>query len=203
MTKDVVAFIEGLNLYKSPVLLGHSMGGKVVMNVALKHSHLISSLVVVDVSPSKANRRGSFEFQQLINIMKEIDLSKANANNITALRRNALNCIKPKIPDESLRGFLLSNLREKSDKSGYEFSFNVDAIESNLNEMYSSQNIDGKYEGSALFIAGSNSDYITKEDVPTINKLFPNNQLQCLKGAGHWLHYEKPNEFLDILKQFL
>ncbi|CAD5121364.1 DgyrCDS9887 [Dimorphilus gyrociliatus] len=203
MAEDCIALIESFKLSKPPVLIGHSMGGKVAMTIALKYSIPLSSLIIADVSPLKNETRGSVELRRLIEIMKGIDLSKSNAVNVSEFRTKVMDYIKPRISDEMLRAFILSNLREKSDKSSYEFSFNLNAIDNNLDALYSSQDFDAKYEGSTLFIAGSNSDYVTEKHVPTINKLFPANEIYHIKDAGHWLHYDKPKEFLLKITEFL
>ena len=192
MAGDVAAFVEDRGL--GPVaLIGHSLGGKVAMRLALTRPDLVQRLVVVDVAPvAYANTFGPF-----VEAMRRVDLA--------ALPRRADADVQlhSAVPDAALRNFLLQNL-VKTD-AGFVWRVNLEALAANMDELlgFPAPASDAAYLGPTLFIAGGRSRYIQPEHRPLIARLFPNAEHVVIADAGHWPHAERPAEFLTHVRQFL
>lgn len=206
MADDVSELLEHLNIQKFN-LLGHSMGGKVAMLYAMKFPDKVSKLVIVDVAPkSYINLQGGIgienDHERIIKGMLDLDLSEyKNRSEVSAALTEA-------VPSERTRNFLLKNLRRKPE-GGFEWKINLPVLSEYLKEVmdnipvetYSSnQKIK---EIPTLFIRGSRSSYVMDSDMPVIKKLFANGQLVTIENAGHWVHAEKPEEFIHTVLQFL
>jgi pimeloyl-ACP methyl ester carboxylesterase len=192
MAGDVAAFVEdrGLGLV---ALIGHSLGGKVAMRLALTRPDLVQRLVVVDVAPVPyADTFGPF-----VAAMREVDLATVQR------RADADLQLQGAVPDAVLRNFLLQNL-VKTD-AGFVWRVNLEALAANMDELlgFAAPAPDAAYLGPTLFIAGGRSRYIEPEHRPLIARLFPNAEHVVIADAGHWPHAERPAEFLTHLRQFL
>ncbi|KAJ3259414.1 hypothetical protein HK103_002340 [Boothiomyces macroporosus] len=171
MALDVQEFIKPLG----PVnLMGHSMGGKVSMYVALDEPQLLNKLVVVDVSPLPI-KSGSL-FKQYIKEM--ISLAELGITSV----KQADEFLARTIPELAVRQFLLTNL--KQDEGDYKFRINLEALNDAIDSVWGFDRT-GTYTGDTLFIQGTRSDYIKDEDYPEITKLFPNSEFAKI-DAGHW-----------------
>lgn len=186
--------LEGLG----PVtLVGHSMGGKVAMLVALRHPELVSRLVAVDISPVAYQHME--EFSGYINAMAELDLSSITR------RSEADELLEPAVRSRTVRGFLLQNLR-RDPEEGWRWQLNLAALGSHLADVggwedeWSSLE---PYEGPVLWVAGANSHYVTEEYAPAMEALFPRVRRVTVKQAGHWVHSEQPEVFTEVLRVFL
>jgi pimeloyl-ACP methyl ester carboxylesterase len=192
MAGDVAAFIEARGL--GPVaLIGHSLGGKVAMRLALTRPELALRLVVVDVAPvAYANAFGPF-----VEAMRRVDLAAVQR------RADADLQLQGGVPDTVLRNFLLQNL-VKTD-AGFVWRVNLEALAANMDELagFILSASDGAYSGPTLFIAGGRSRYVQPEHRPLIARLFPNAQHVVIADAGHWPHVERPTEFLTHVRGFL
>jgi esterase len=192
MAGDVAAFIERQGL--GPVtLIGHSLGGKVAMRLALTRPDLIERLVVVDVAPVAY----AHTFGPLIEAMRRVDLSAVMRRSDAELQLHGA------VPDAALRNFLLQNL-VKID-AGFVWRINLDALAANMDELlgFPTPAADAAYGEPALFIAGGRSHYVQPEHRPLIERLFPDAEHVVIADAGHWLHAERPAEFLAQVRQFL
>jgi esterase len=191
MAGDVAGFIEHGNL--APVaLLGHSLGGKVAMRLALTHPDLAARLVVVDVAPV-VYRHSLAEY---IEAMRAVDLA------IITRRPEVDAELAKTIHDPLMRAFLLQNLVRTP--QGYAWRAHLDAIASNLPELMGFPPSAGRsYPGPTLFIAGSRSTYVRAEHRPVIKELFPKVEYTTIAGAGHQVHADRPDEFLTHLGAFL
>ena len=175
-------------------LIGHSMGGKTAMVLALRHPDLIDRLVIVDISPVGSDNGG--EFEQLLGSLAALDLGAL------ASRTDADEALQDPIPSRGTRGFLLQNLR--STDSGYSWQPNLDLLYASLPTIGGFPDMSGReFTGSTLWVGGSESGYITEEAEPVMRELFPKVRQITVKGAGHWVHSEKPEEFAAILRSFL
>lgn len=175
-------------------LVGHSMGGKVAMVLALRHPELISRLAVVDISPVARESMG--EFDHLIGSLSRLDLAGLSS------RGEADQMLQEPIPEQMVRGFLLQSLV----RSGEEFRWrvNLDLLHASLPEIGGFPDFkDAQFEGPVLWIAGAESDYVQEEFAPAMRALFPRVSLTTIKDAGHWVHAEKPEVFSAVLKAFL
>lgn len=189
MANDVVEFIEQHQLGKVN-LIGHSMGGKVAMQLAISNAHLIKKIVVADIAPKfyLGNHNDIFEA-----------IGSLNLNEINS-RKTADEALTTLLPNFGVRQFILKNLA-RSNEGNYFWRPAVDYIKAKYSNI--SKAIEGTFNGTTLFIRGSKSDYILDEDWTTIKAQFPNATLTEIEGAGHWLHAEKPIDFYDAVMEFL
>lgn len=178
--------LEGLDL------MGHSMGGKAAMRFAQRFPEHVSSLVIVDIAPIDYPTHSHAE---IIAGMRAVRLHEVDS------RRDADVQMAERIPNKAIRSFLLKNLVRTNDR--YAWRLNIDAIESNYQAIRGYPK-DGKpFEGRSLFIAGERSDYINARAREAIVALVPNAEVSTISGAGHWLHSERQDEFVDRLRKFL
>lgn len=177
-------------------LVGHSLGGKVAMVVALRHPALVGRLCVVDVSPVAYDRLS--EFGGYVSAMRGLDLGALEQ------RADADTALSEAVPDPTVRAFLLQNLRRDGD--GWRWQMNLDVLGDSLAEIgrWPEHELAGvaPYRGPVLWVAGERSDYVRPEYAPAMNRWFPTNRLVRVKGAGHWVHSEKPEVFVEVLRAF-
>ncbi|KAM3869355.1 sn-1-specific diacylglycerol lipase ABHD11 [Diretmus argenteus] len=196
MTNDVKHLLAQLHIEKC-VLIGHSMGGKVAMSTALTQPSLVERLVVVDISPAQTTTRTNFRYY--IQAMQEMKIS-GNLPRSTA-RRMAEDQLRKLVTEHSVRQFLLSNLVEQNGQ--YAWRTNLDAISAHLEDIMSFPSFDTTYEGPTLFLGGASSAYISSEDYPEIQRLFPCADIQYIPDASHWIHADKPLDFISSIISFL
>jgi esterase len=174
------------------ILVGHSMGGKTVMQYAMDFPNTFDKLVVVDIAP----KFYPIHHAEIIRGLKAIDLL-----NITS--RNEADAIlsnyEPLVP---VRQFLLKNLY-RNEQGQFDWRLNLPVIERELHGIGDELTNPQIVTTPTLFIRGSESPYIVDEDIPTIKRIFPNAQVATIEGAGHWIQAEKPAEFVDILMTFI
>ena len=199
MSHDILKLYKKLNLKKC-IVMGHSMGGKLAMKLALDHPERVEKLIIIDVAPKSYLKGYSkhYEFHKnVVNIMNSMDLSSIGS------RREAEDIMKQRLLSERTVKFLLKNL--KSDKKeGFKWRLNMNAIHRNLYKLIDGNEEEaGSYIDPALFIKGANSDYILENDYELIYKIFPKADIQSIENAGHWVHAEQPEKFLEIIKQFI
>lgn len=177
-------------------VVGHSMGGKVAMVLALRHPGLVDRLVVADIAPDDSE--GASEFEHLLGSLARLDLAGLQR------RGDADAQLAPMVDDERVRGFLLQNLRSgTAPGEGFRWQANLDLLRAELATIGGFPAIDATFDHPVLWIAGERSGYITPDDAPRMRELFPRTRLVTLKGAGHWVHSEKPEAFVSALRVFL
>ncbi len=191
MAGDVVETLESLNL-QDIHLIGHSMGGKVAMKFADHHPDVLNSLIVLDILPRAYPPKHKKVFKAIHNLHPKPDEGRAEI-----LER----LIAMLDGDLATSNFLSKNLKRTSD--GYEWKFNISAIEKSYTEIGSQIKLVEPYEGRCLFIGGGDSNYIDRDGwVDTLDD-FPNAELLFIEGAGHWLHAQKPEETLKAVDNFI
>ena len=192
MADDVAAFIERHGLRPATVI-GHSLGGKVAMRLALTRPSLVDRLVVVDVAPVAY----AHTFGPLVEAMQAVALTAVQR------RTDADRQLESTIGDPVVRNFLLQNLI-KSD-AGFAWRVNLQALAANMQELlgFPTPASGLAYRAPTLFIAGARSRYIDAEHQPVLERLFPSAEQVAIAGAGHWVHAERPTEFLGALRAFL
>ncbi len=191
MAGDVAAFIEQAGL--SPLtLVGHSLGGKVAMRLALTRPELPARLVVVDVAPVTYHH----SLGEYIEAMRAIDLARVRR------RTDVDDQLGKTIHDPVMRAFLLQNLVRTA--QGYAWRAHLDAVAQSLPELMGFPASDGlAYPGRTLVIAGGRSTYVRAEHRPVIGQLFAQVEYATIAGAGHQVHADRPDEFLTRLGAFL
>ncbi|XP_062868008.1 sn-1-specific diacylglycerol lipase ABHD11 [Trichomycterus rosablanca] len=196
MTDDLKHLLNQLHIGKC-ILIGHSMGGKVAMATALSQPSLVERLVVVDISPSPTSVRTNF--RSYIDVMKTVKIA-TDIPRSTA-RRLAEDQLRHGVKEHSVRQFLLTNLVEQN--GHYEWRVNLEAISNHLEDLMGFPEFSTTYEGPTLFLGGSSSAYISSEDYPEIQRLFPCADIQYIPDASHWIHADKPLEFISSVITFL
>ncbi|KAH9916177.1 alpha/beta-hydrolase [Fomitopsis serialis] len=198
MAVDVLYFFRRHSL-TNVSLLGHSMGGKVAMSVALSPECPpdLKHLIVADISPAKGPL--SPEFSGYIEALKKIESSKVTN------RKEAQDILKPYEQDAMTRAFLLTNLKHQGHEHlPLEFQIPLEIIGDSIPDIGSFPYEPGErtWEGSTLLIKGTKSKYINDRNIPVAKQFFPNMVLERLE-AGHWVHAEKPNEFKHLVTEFI
>ncbi|XP_038054830.1 protein ABHD11-like [Patiria miniata] len=180
------------------ILIGHSLGGRIAMVTALSKPHLIDKLVVVDVSPVPTG--SAFQIPEFIAAMKavEFDQSVSLAQN----RKNAGKQLQAVIKDVGLLQFILTNVTERDGVC--QWRLNLDGLEAGIPDLHADlPTFNNTYDGPVVFIRGSRSNYIRMDHLPAMKKLFPTATIATVEGAGHFVHSEKPREFLETVAPFL
>jgi esterase len=183
-------------------LVGHSMGGKVAMMLALRHPALVARLVVADMSPVRYSAEDDATTGGVLSyaaILRDLDLSAAS-------RREEVDALlRPQVPHPTVRAFLLQNLRHRD--AGWSWAANVDLLagEGAVLADWPDDELAGAspYDGPVLWIAGGASSYVLPEYDEAMRRWFPRYRKVTMKGVGHWVHSERPELFRQILEQFL
>lgn len=189
MAADLAEVIETLG---GPVdLLGHSMGGKSAMQLALTRPDLIRRLIVADIAPV------AYSHDQTRNAraMAGLDLSRIST------RAEADAALAQDIDDPALRAFFLQSLdlRDRPPR----WKLNLDVLEAEMPKIVGWPGTQGQFPNPALFLTGASSSYVRPEHRETIRALFPKARFAKIADAGHWLHAEKPREFEETVRVFL
>lgn len=198
MAADVTHTCERLGL-KQFTLLGHSMGGKTAMQLALTHPHRVDRLIIVDIGP----KAYPHHHQQILQGLAEIQAM--DRKDSLASRRDADRLLSPYEANPQIRSFLLKNL-QRVESGGYRLRIHLDAIVSHYNDIaaaVSPPHSQSLYRQPTLFIKGGNSGYLQADDQQLILSLFPESRLKVIGGAGHWPHSEKPDVVYKIIHDFL
>ncbi|MCP3906629.1 MAG: alpha/beta fold hydrolase [Oceanicoccus sp.] len=191
MAADVLAFMGKKGLGQVH-LLGHSLGGKVAMQVALMAPGRVASLVVADIAPVYYDGNHNEVFAGI----NAIDLHRL------ASRQDAEHILQQHIEEDGVRLFLLKSLY-KNEAGQFDWRLNTAAIERCYDDIRQALTSDKPFNGPTLFIKGELSAYIQSNHREAIESLFPQAQLKVIQNAGHWLHAEKPVAFNNVVKQFL
>lgn len=189
MATDLAEVIESLGTKAD--LLGHSMGGKAAMVLALTRPDLLRRLIVADIAPVAY----SHDQTRHVHAMRGIDLSQITT------RAEADAALATSVDDAALRAFFLQSLDFRNRPP--EWRLNLDTLETEMPKIVGWPGIEGQFAGPALFLTGADSSYVGPEHRETIRTLFPKSRFARLPGAGHWLHAEKPREFVETVRVFL
>jgi pimeloyl-ACP methyl ester carboxylesterase len=191
MANDVRDFMKQHHL-PSAHILGHSMGGKTAMQFALRNPDMVDKLVIVDVAP----RGYASAHDHILDAMCSLKLRELST------RQQADDAIAKRIPEFSLRQFILKNLT-RTETGELKWKVNLSIIKKHYSEIADDITAHGVFHKPTLFIKGGRSTYITNDDKPRIKQLFPHSTILTIKGTGHWVHSEKPEEFGDSVLKFL
>ena len=178
-------------------LVGHSLGGKVAMVLALRHPELVERLCVVDVSPVVYDHLS--EFEKYVAAMRGLDLGSLKE------RGEADAALVAAVPDPTVRGFLLQNLRRDGDT--WRWQANLEVLGASLSTIggWPESRLAGlrPYAGPVLWVAGARSPYVRPEYAAAMDRWFPGNRKVTVKDAGHWVHSEQPEVFGEVLRRFV
>jgi len=192
MAEDVVRFFDG-NELENVILLGHSMGGKTAMQLALQFPDRIAALIVVDIAPV------CYDHQQkqlkLIEAMQGLHLA-AEMSRSDIEKKLAL-----KIPEKRLLSFLMTNLYRQNGQ--FQWRIGLEQIAAGMPYLLNYPEVNSVFEGPVQFIGGENSAYLKFEYHALIRKKFPESRITMLKNCGHWLHVEQPAAFQKTVNEFL
>jgi len=190
MVADLAEFIDDHKIV-DPVIIGHSMGGKTAMNFALAHPDKIGKLIVVDISP----RAYDLEHYVILQGLNAIAIEKVQS------RKEADEILAQHVAEPDVRQFLLKNLQRK-DTGGFSWKINLPVLTRKLGNIGLDLQVKGTFTKPTLFIRGVRSNYVQDADWTRISTIFPDATLETME-TGHWVQAEKPNEFVDVVKQWL
>lgn len=192
MAEDLHEFIKSHQL-KNPIILGHSMGGKVAMFFATQHPDKFDKLIVVDIAP----RAYPVHHQQILKALGVVKIDEISS------RKEAEEQMKPYIADFGVRQFLLKNLKRSEDNKGFAWKLNLSVIRDNIEKIGEGIEEKVQVDKPVLFVRGEKSDYIREEDETRIKKIFPSARIVTIKKAGHWVHAEQPEALFEEVSHFL
>jgi pimeloyl-ACP methyl ester carboxylesterase len=190
MASDLDEFLDDRRV-QATALIGHSMGGKTAMEYSLHHPDRVPVLIVVDIAPRAYPPHHEHIFDALCSLNLASFGSRAEIDR----------ALTESIPNPATRQFVMKNLKRNMDDT-FRWKVNLEALRKSIDEL--NREIDSKtpYQGPALFIKGSKSDYILENDTSAITRLFPKAVVKTL-DTGHWIHAEDPEGFLSVVMDFL
>jgi len=190
MAEDIVELMDGEGLDKA-FLMGHSMGGKTAMFVALQYPERVEKLIVADIAP----RYYPVHHEKILEGLNAIDLETVSS------RKEADDILAEHIDEPGIRQFLLKSLTRKD--GNFAWKVNLPIITEKIEIVGEGIDVDGSFDKPTLFMGGANSRYIQEKDRADMDRYFPNNHLIYIKDAGHWLHAEQPAAVIETVKAFL
>lgn len=191
MAQDLVNYLDAKDL-DQVYLLGHSMGGKTVMQVACSFPERIEKLIVVDIAPKYYPPHHQVILQ---------GLNAVETSQITS-RKQADEVLSNFFDNQAIRMFLLKSLYRKEDKT-YGFRFNLPTLEAQIESIGGSSDISCVFDKPTMFVDGALSNYILEEDHDLIEEHFPDNEIVEIPNAGHWVHAEQADLFWEKVMHFI
>ncbi|BAO43986.1 alpha/beta fold hydrolase [Thiolapillus brandeum] len=191
MAADILELMDDLKISRA-ALVGHSMGGKTAMVLALQHAKRVERLAVVDIAPVAYRGR----LGQLLDALLALPLEQIGN------RTHANDLLSERVPDKAVRDHMLQNLQRT--EHGWRWRNNLQALRDGLDVISSFPGYLSKpYTGRCCFIKGEHSDYIDEQSLSRINALFPAAEFVTIPAAGHWVYAEQPQAFIEALENFL
>jgi len=182
---------SAINHQPSAILMGHSFGGKVAMQFASMYPEKLEKLIVVDMAPKDYPGHQFGFIEKLISI----DLAAMKSRKEAEAQLTAI------IKDRATVQLLLKNIIWSAENK-LAWKFNLKAIAANQNNIGQTFSIKNKIDTPALFIRGERSNYILDADITEIKKIFSHSEFKTIEGAGHWVHADKPEEFVKSVRDF-
>jgi len=202
MANDIIELMGDEKL-TDVAILGHSMGGKVAMRLAIEYPMAVSKLIVVDIAPKQYPPHNT----DIVNALKKVDLDKIQS------RKDAEEILREDLHDEGTIQFLLKNLywsqgpfagkENAAGEKSLAWRFNLAVISKHLSEVYSATLPPLICETESLFIRGEKSQYVMPEDEADIRTLFPNSTIVTIPDAGHWVHADQPFPVFETVMKFI
>ena len=191
MAKDLLTYCKYHKL-DQVVLLGHSMGGKTAMEFAVTNPERVSKLIIADIAPREYDEH----HQDILDALGVLDFTVINS------RAKADQVLAKYVKDHGLRLFLLKNLYW-IEKKQLALRVNLPVVTKQYAQVGKALATTAVFNKKTLFVRGENSGYITSLDETYIQKQFTNSQIKTVSNAGHWLHAENPQQFHQIVLDFL
>lgn len=196
MRDDLLGVMDRLKVER-PILLGHSMGGKTAMACALSHPERLSSLIVVDVAPQPSP--GVETLKMYAQKMKEVKIPIGVS--FLEARRQIMKQLQPFVKSMGELTFLMTNLRENNNSISWQV--NLDAVIANIEDIGNFPQFDTTCNVKTIFIGGSLSRHLDESSLQCVKRLFPGATVEHIFAAGHWVHSEKPQEFVAAVTDFI
>jgi len=206
MKNDLAEFFDEHQIKKA-IIMGHSMGGKTAMCFAADYPEKVEKLIIVDIAPKDyfllPNQARDYQHNNILKAMLDLDMSQIDS------RKQIETHLNERIGDLQVVLFLLKNVQRKKESQHFEWRLNVPILYQNLDEIISGVNakwFDDRlpiFQYPVLFIKGANSSYILPDDFASIRKIYPDCQIEEIPNAGHWLHAEQPQLFLEAVSKFI
>ncbi|PIQ60080.1 MAG: alpha/beta hydrolase [Bacteroidetes bacterium CG12_big_fil_rev_8_21_14_0_65_60_17] len=190
MADDVVELMNSMDIERAHVL-GHSMGGKVAMTLALAHGSRVDRLVVADIAP----KAYAPDHAGILEVLSAVDPASYTDRDAIEL------ALAQHIPSAAVRQFLMKNLDR--DGNSYRWKMNLPAISDAYDHIRGDIEARGTFPGKTLFVAGGASGYLDASDMLRVRARFPDARLHVLPGVGHWVHAEAPDAFSEAVLSFL
>ena len=206
MAQDVLHFLKEQDLSKV-VLVAHSMGGKVAQALALLHPDVVEGLVIIDMAPVEYGKEEP-HWKAVTSILETLhSIPIATGDDEKTTKADVDKALRKVVPDPALRAFCLTNW----DARNHQWAIPVDKIVQQLEVLAgfdlvaqsSSSTEQHQYHGDTFFIHGGQSKFVRHAHVETIQQFFPNHMLTTIRGAGHWVHAEAPDDTIALLKRYL
>ena len=191
MTEDIIQYMNHHQIEKAH-LLGHSLGGRVVIDFAMTYPEKLDHLIVADMAPKAYQPHHNAIFKALLSV----DFSQITS------RKDVEETLSQYIPEVGVRQFLLKNVYH-AENGGYAFRFNLPVLHQHYTDLVGTELKSGVFNGPTLFLKGEKSNYILPEDEFIIRQRFPQAEIKAIANAGHWLHAENPKDFIEEILLFL
>ncbi|WP_417431333.1 alpha/beta fold hydrolase [Halpernia sp.] len=191
LAEDILNYMSANQIEKAH-LLGHSLGGKAVMQFAMKFPEKVEKLIVVDIGPKSYPPH----HQGILKALQSVDLENVKS------RGEVEEILSQYIPEKSVVYFLAKSLYWTENKK-LAWRFNLKTLTEKYTEFVSNAIKFGVFSGETLFISGANSNYILPQDSFLIKQQFPNSKIISIQKAGHWVQAENPKDFHNVVYEFL
>ena len=192
MAEDVKCLIDQLGLL-NPILIGHSMGGKVAMEFAQTYPEALSKLIVVDIAPRAYNMS---RLAKVLHILRQVPLQDVRTR--AAVDRY----LSHGIPETLMRLYCMKNLG-RNERGMLVWNSNIVALSESIPHLEQAVVFHQPFDKPTLFIKAGQSDYMHEQDLELIQAMFPKYSLQCIEEASHWVNHHQPQALLKLLVQFL
>ncbi|MDB5273386.1 MAG: alpha/beta hydrolase fold containing protein [Chitinophagaceae bacterium] len=190
MCEDLMELITSLHL-SHPFIIGHSMGGKTLMKFLELYPTIVAKAVVADISPRYYTKHHDHILNGLAHIPVDTLESRQAADQI----------LSQYLPELSERQFLLKNLY-RNEEGHFKWRINLPVLTQEIENIGEGLSDQLSIDTPVLFLHGGSSNYVTERDLPLISKIFKHYQIKTIEGVGHWLHSEKPQEFIRDVDTF-
>lgn len=211
MAQDVVNFLKSQNIEKI-ILVGHSMGGKVAQALSLLYPEYVEGLVVLDIAPVTYSREEDPHWRAVEDILRAIHrvIEEAAATGVETTKRDIDLSLRKSIPDPALRAFVLTNYDSRNNAWKIPIAIMVNQLEqiagfdlTAASKSTPALSSSSTYEGDVFIINGGQSRFVRHAYMDQIASYFPNHMLTTIRGSGHWVHAEAPDDLVALLKRYL